>query len=126
MFGAVKVNTDRTVYVGRGIALVGGSGYSHKEKGRDSWAHNIIIFGTDNTNNHFAKNKNHELRMIGKGTNQKLLGNKDIVAENSLKINMTEPNKTFVVSIHWNGDKSSFWVNGNIEDEFVAKKIWHR
>ena len=44
-----------------------------------------------------------------------------IYAEKVYKSNFTEPNKNFVLSLHYNGDNSYLFVNGVEELKFKAK-----
>ena len=44
-----------------------------------------------------------------------------IYAEDIYKHNFTEPNKKFVLSLHYNGDDSNLFVNGGQELKFKTK-----
>ena len=126
MFGAMSVTRksgekfNKSKYVGRGISFDPSVGY---DMGKQGWARNVIIFGSDNDNSKFLKNRSHDFLVIGK-SNTRFVENVDIVPEKDLALNMTKPSKKFVLSLHYNhSDTSHVYVNGILMVDFVAKKF---
>ena len=67
-----------------------------------------------------ANNKVNNIYVLGKDFIQGINGT-TIYAENIYKHNFTEPNKKFVLSLHYNGDYSYLFVNGGQELKFKTK-----
>ena len=70
--------------------------------------------------------KNNNIIVLGKdfiqGFTSDGAGN-TIYVEKIYKTNMTEPNKKFVLSLHYNGGNSYLFVNGREELQFTAKSF---
>ena len=66
---------------------------------------NITIFGCDMSFSSHANNKVNNIYVLGKGFVQQINGT-TVYAEDIYKHNFTEPNKNFVLSLHYNGDDS--------------------
>ena len=81
---------------------------------------NIRIFGCDMSFSSHANNKVNNIYVLGKGFVQQINGT-TIYAEDIYKHNFTEPNKNFVLSLHYNGDYSYKFVNGGQELKFKIK-----
>ena len=134
LFGAVKITKDASPshnkYVGYGICFDEGSNFS---SGKITSGKNVIIFGADMSFNNHERNRSKEMYVLGKDFIQGVTtvaptvttGNKTpkttIYAEKVYKHNFTEPNKKFVLSLHYNGDNGHLFVNGGEELMFKAK-----
>ena len=100
MFGAVKItknaNTSHYKYEGYGICFDGESSFSF---GNRIHAKIVIIFGVNTSNSSHSTT---------------------IYAEKIYKTNFIEQRKKFVLSLHYNGDNSYLFVNGNQELKFKS------
>ena len=127
LFGAVKmtkgVKTSNYKYVGYGICFDEGSSFSI---GNITNGKNVIILGCGASSSSHANNKKNYLIVLGKDFIQGLTtagtGN-TIYVENSYKTNMTEPNKKFVLSLHYIGDDSYLFVNDVEQLKFKAQSF---
>ena len=103
--GAVKLTknteTSNHKYVGYGICFDEGSNFSI-----GNINNNIIVLGKD----------------LIQGLTTTGTGN-TIYVEKIYKANMTEPNKKFVLSLHYNGDDSYLFVNGLKRLKFKAQSF---
>ena len=117
MFGAVSltknVDIDKYKYSGYGIGFDRHGEFSFG----NGLAKNCIIFGADLSSS--SSQKNHIL-VFGKDFVQGINGT-TIYAEKLYKINFTEKNKQFCLSLHYNGASSYLFVNGIKIHEFKAK-----
>ena len=132
LFGAVKITEDpsdfdHNKYNGYGIAFDDGSDFSfgHIVNGK-----NVIIFGANMSFSSHEINRRNEIYVLGKDFIQgvttvgptalsgKTSKGTTIYAEKLYKHNFTEPNKKFVLSLHYNGDNSYLFVNGGEELKF--------
>ena len=62
---------------------------------------NIIIFGVDLISYVHIDNKNKDILILGEGPTQGL-NDTTLTAEARYPINFTQPNKRFVLSLHYN------------------------
>ena len=83
-------------------------------------ARNIVIFGIDSSNLAHATNKTQNILILGHGLTQKV-NNTTIYAEKMYSPNFSAENKTFCLSLHYNGDDSYLFVNGKEVIKFKAK-----
>ena len=126
LFGAVKItrnrNTSRFKYVGYGICFDEGSNFSFRNR---IDAKNIIILGCNATDSSHANNKKNKI-VLGKDFIQVVstdgTGN-TIYTDKIYKTNMTESNKKFVLSLHYNGNNSYLFVNGKEELQFKSQSF---
>ena len=81
---------------------------------------NVIIFGANESSVVYANNKANNNFVMGDGIVQGINGT-TLYAEKAYSINLTEPNKKFVLSLHYNEDNSYLFVNGRQELKFKAK-----
>ena len=81
---------------------------------------NVIIFGAVLSSSVHIDNKNKDISILGEGTTQGL-DDTTLPAEAIYPINFTQPNKRFVLSLHYNGSKNSLFVNVTKIYQFKAK-----
>ena len=81
---------------------------------------NFIIFGADLSSSSHANNQKNNILVLGKDFVQGINGT-TTYAEKSHKINFTEKNKNFCLSLHYNGANSYLFVNGIEIYKFKAK-----
>ena len=123
LFGAIKVdkkgstNPEKWVFTGKGIAIDSDGSYG---MGQQGLGRNVILFGVDNTNSKHPVNRPHHFMVLGNGNTQ-LVENVNSIPEKGLAINMTYPGKKFVLSIHYSGTNSLFYVNGILMAVFSDK-----
>ena len=123
-------DTDLNKYVGYGICFDEGSNFSF---GNIVNGKNVIIFGADMSFSSHERNRENEIYVLGKdfiqevttvgptALNGRTSKGTTIYAEKIYKYNFTEPNKKFVLSLHYDGDDSYLFVNGGEELKFKAK-----
>ena len=124
LFGAIDAarpnNTkdpENFIYSGWGIGFDGSGTFGHPEGGT---ARNVIIFGVDMSGSVHASNKTQDFLVLGRGLIQ-LIENTAIYAEKTYSPNFSAENKIFVLSLHYNGDNSFLFVNGQKVTQFKAK-----
>ena len=128
LFGAMQItkNTDTSKYnyKGYGLCFDESEEFTHVRK-RGNFSdttdgRNVIIFGVDMSFSKHANNKANKIYVMGKDYIQKI-NNTKIYAEKMYYRNFTDPGKKFVLSLHYNGNNSYLYVNGNQELKFKAK-----
>ena len=127
LFGAVKLtkdtNTSYYQHKGYGVCFDEGSSFSI---GNITNGKNVIILGCDLTSSGHSNNRKKNIYVLGKDFMQGFTttgtGN-TIYAEKIYKTNMTEPNKKFVLSLHYNGNNSYLFVNGVEQSKFKARSF---
>ena len=121
LFGAMKItkNTDysKNSYTGYGICFDEGRNFS---KGNINNGKNVIIFGVHESSSVQANNKANNIFVIGDLFVQGI-DDTTLYAEKLYSQNLTEANKKFVLSLHYNSDNSYLFVNGKQELKFKAK-----
>ena len=122
LFGKTKMiknpDTDKYKYQGHGIRFDLCGIFSHPNGGDGK---NVVILGVDMTNSKHANNKTKDVLVLGDGPIQKI-DDTTIYAEKMYSPNFTVANKTFCLSLHYNGDNSYLFVNGKEVIKFKAKK----
>ena len=135
LFGAVKITedsrgSDYNKYSGYGICFDEGSNFSF---GNIVNCKNVIVFGADMHYSSHERNSQNAIYVLGKDFIQGVITvdptalsirtskGTIIYAEKLYKHNFTEPNKKFVLSLHYNGHDSYLFVNGSEELKFKAK-----
>ena len=130
LFGAIKItkdssDTDHNKYSGYGICFDEESYFTF---GNITNGKNVTIFGADLSFNAHERNKQNKIYVLVRGEIQGVttVGPRKrettIYAEKIYKHNFTQPNKTFVLSLHYNnGDNSYLFVNGGEELKFKTK-----
>ena len=128
LFGAMQItkNADTSKYNGKGYGIC----FDESEEltqvrkrgnfDNTTLARNVIIFGVDMSFSKHANNKANNIYVMGKDYIQKI-NDTTIYAEKMYYRNFTDPGKKFVLSLHYNGNKSYLYVNGNQELNFKAK-----
>ena len=129
LFGAMQITKNATDnsknnYKGYGICFDEGSqfghtmiegGCTHITNGR-----NVLIFGADMNFSIHATNRANHICLMGDGLMQGI-NDTMIYAEKKYFRNFTEPTVKFVLSVHYNGNDSSLFVNGRQELKFKCK-----
>ena len=122
LFGAVKITEDATdsdhnKYTGYGICFDEGSDFSLGDIINNKI---VIIFAADMSFSSHSTNKANNIYVLSKYFIQGINGT-TIYAEEIYKDNFTEPNKKFVLSLHYNFSNSYLFVNGVEQLKFKAK-----
>ena len=128
LFGAMQItknaDTSKYDYKGYGICFDEGSQFDHTitEGGfaHTTNARNVLIFGADMSSSIHATNRANHIYVMGRGFVQGV-NDTTIYAEKNFYINVTDPGKKFVLSLHYNGDESYLFVNGRQELKFKCK-----
>ena len=128
LFGALQItknaDTSKYNYKGYGICFDESEEFTHVRKRGNfndtTMARNVIIFGVDMSFSKHANNKRNNIYVMGKDYIQKI-NDTTIYAEKMYYRNFTDPGKKFVLSLHYNGNNSYLYVNGNQELKFKAK-----
>ena len=128
LFGAMQItknaNTSKYNYKGYGICFDESEEFTPvKKRGNFSDTtdgRNVITFGADMSFSERANNRRNNIYVMGKDYVQKI-NNTTIYAEKIYYRNFTDPGKKFVLSLHYNGNNSYLYVNGNQELKFKAK-----
>ena len=106
MFGAVKIpnttnsDTDKWQYSSYSIGSDSKGEFTHPD---GSYGRNVIIFGADLSNSKHSDNKTKNILFLGREFLQKI-NNTTIYAQQTYSPNFTVDNKTFCLSLHYNGD----------------------
>ena len=81
---------------------------------------NVIGFGADMSSSVDIDNKGKDILILGEGPTQGL-DDTPLKAEAIYPINFTQPNKRFVLSLHYNGSNSFLFVNATKICQFKSK-----
>ena len=117
LFGAMEItksaDTSKYKYKGYGICFDEGGSFSIRNinNGR-----NVLIFGVDESSVVQSNNKANNIYVMGDGIVQGINSIVKIYSQN-----FTQPNKKFILSLHYNGDDSYLFVNGKQELKFKCK-----
>ena len=129
LFGAMQITKnatdyDKNNYKGYGICFDERSQFGHTitEDGRAHTTNgkNVLIFGADMRFSAHATNRANHIYLMGDGLTQGI-NDTTLYAEKNYWRNFTDPDKKFIISLHYNGDESDFFVNGRQELKFKAK-----
>ena len=128
LFGAMQItknaDTSKYNYKGYGICFDESKEFTHVRKRGNfndtTVARNVIIFGVDMSFSKHANKKRNNIYVMGKDYVQRI-NDTTIYTEKMYYRNFTDPGKKFVLSLHYNGNNSYFYVNGNQELKFKAK-----
>ena len=118
LFGGVKTtDTSKHKYKGYGICFDAGGTFS---KGGINNGRNVMILGVHENSLTHANSKANNIFVMGDFIVQGI-DNATLYAEKFYSQNSTEPDKKFVLGLHYNGDNSYLFVNGKQELKFKAK-----
>ena len=128
LFGAMQItknaDTSKYNYKGYGICFDESEEFTHIRKrgnfNETTLARNVIIFGVDMSFSKHANNKANNIYIMGKDYIQKI-NDTTTYTEKMCYRNFTDTGKKFVLSLHYNGNNSYLYVNGNQELKFKAK-----
>ena len=129
LFGAMQITKNATDnlkngYKGYGICFDERSQFGHTitEDGRayTTNGRNVLIFGVDMSFSVHTTNRANSIYVMGDGLTQGI-HDTTLYAEKNYWRKFTDPGKKFVISLHYNGDKSYFFVNGRQELKFKVK-----
>ena len=121
LFGSRQItknaDTSKYKYKGYGICFDEGGtfGIGNITNGR-----NVLIFGVRESSLTHANNKAINIFVMGDGFVQGI-NDMTLYAEKICSQNFTQPNKTFVLSLHYNDNDSYLFINGKQELKFKAK-----
>ena len=119
-----NADTSKYNYKGYGICFEECEEFTHVRKRGNfndtTMARNAIIFGVDMSFSKHANNKANNIYVMVKDYIQPI-NDTTIYAEKMYYRNFTEPGKKFILSLHYNGNNSYLYVNGNQELKFKAK-----
>ena len=129
LFGAMEITKNATDnsknnYKGYGICFdercqfghtITEDGRAHTTNGR-----NVLIFGVDMSFSVHATDRANSIYAMGDGLTQGI-HNTTLYVEKNYRRNFTDPGQKFIISLHYNGDGSYFFVNGRQELKFKAK-----
>ena len=127
--GAMQITKNATDnsksnYKGYGICFDERSQFGHTitEDGRAHTTNgrNVLIFGVDMSFSAHATNRANHIYLIGDGFTQDI-SDTTLYVEKDYWRNFTDPGKKFIISLHYNGDESYFFVNGRQKLKFKAK-----
>ena len=125
LFGAMQItknaiDNSKNNYKGYGICFDERSQFGHtiNEDGRahTTNSRNVLIFRVDVS---FSAHATTYISM-GDGLTQGI-NDTTLYVEKNYWRNFTDPGKKFIISLHYNGDESYFFVNGRQELKFKAK-----
>ena len=121
LFGAMEItknaDTSKYKYKGYGICFDEGGSFSI---GNINNGRNVLIFGVDESSVVHSNNKANNIYVMGDGIVQEI-NDTTLCAEKIYSQNFTQPSKTFILSLHYNGDDSYLFVNGKQELKFKCK-----
>ena len=120
LFGALQItknatNNSKNNYKGYGICFDERSQFGHTicEDGRAHTTNgrNVLIFGVEMSFSAHAANRANHIYLMGDGLTQGI-NDTTLYVEKNYWRNFTDPGKKFIISLHYNGDESYFFVNG--------------
>ena len=118
LFGSMRItknaDTSKYEYKGYGICFDEGGTFS---KGNITNGRNVLIFDVHKTH---ANNKENNIFVMGDGFVQGI-NDTTLYAEKIYSQNFTQPNKKFVLSLHYDNNDSYLFINGKQELKFKAK-----
>ena len=119
LFGAMEItkNADPSKYKYKGYGICFDKGGSVSE-GSINNGRNVLIFGVHESSLLHSNNKANNIYVMGKGPVQGI-DDTTSYAEKVYSQNFTQPNKKFVLSLHYNDDNSS----DHKTDQLVKEKL---
>ena len=121
LFGAMEItkNADTSKYKYKGYGICFDKGGSFSEDSINN-GRNVLIFGVHESSLLHSNNKANNIYVMGKGPVQGV-DDTTLYTEKVYSQNFTQPNKKFVLSLHYNDDNSYLFVNGKQELKFKCK-----
>ena len=121
MLGAVKLtkNADPDKYKYSGYSI-GFDCCSFSSLPDNTMRKNGIIFGADMNSSVHVDNKGKDILIYGEGPTQRL-DDTTLTAEAKYSINITQSNRRFCLSLHYNESNSVLFVNATKTCQFKAK-----
>ena len=110
-------DTSKYKYKGYGICFDERGSFSI---GNINNGRNVLIFGVDESSVVHSNNKANNIYVMDDGVVQGI-NDTILYAEKIYSQNFTQPSKKFILSLHYNGDDSYFFVNGKQELKFKCK-----
>ena len=128
LFGAMQITKNADIskynYKEYGICFDGRKEFAHVRKRGNfndtTMARKILIFGVDMSFSKYANNERNNIYVMGKDYVQRI-NDTILYAEKIYYRNFTDLGHKFVLSLHYNGNNSYLYVNGNQELKFKAK-----
>ena len=129
LFGAMQItknaiDNSKNNCKGYGICFDERSQFGHtiNEDGRAHTTNgrNVLIFGVDMSFSAHATNRANHIYLMGDGLTQGI-NDTTLYVEKNYWRNFKDPGKKIIISLHYNGDESYFFVNGRQELKFKAK-----
>ena len=129
LFGAMQITKNPTHnskinYKGYGICFDERSQFGHTitEDGRAHTANgrNVLIFGVDMSFSVHATNRANNIYVIGDWLTQGIHATTLYVEKNYWR-NFADPGKKIIISLHYNGAESYFFINGRQKLKFKVK-----
>ena len=121
LFGAMEItknaNTSKYKYKGYGICFDKGGSFT---EGSINNGRNVLSFGVHESSLLHSNNKANNIYVMGKGFVQGI-NDTTLYAEKVYSQNFPQPNKKFVLSLHYNDDNSYLFINGKQELKFKCK-----
>ena len=119
LFGAVKLtkdsDPDKYNYQGYGIGFDSRGTFTHRD---GDYGVNVIIFNCDLSNSTHLNNRQNHFLILSRSLAEELNG-VTLYTEKMHSPNFSVKNKTFVLSLHYNGSNSYLFTNGK---EFIKFK----
>ena len=108
-------DNSKNNYKGYGICFDERSQFGHTitEDGRAHTTNgrNVLIFGVDMSFSAHGTNRANHIYLMGDGLTQGI-NDTTLYVEKNYWRNFTDPGKKIIISLHYNGDESFFFVNG--------------
>ena len=117
LFGSMQItkNANTSKYEYKGYDEVGTFTIGNITNGR-----NVLIFGVHESSLTHANNKANNIFVMGDGFVQGI-NDTTLYAEKIYSQNFTQPNKKFVLSLHYDNNDSYLYINGKQELKFKSK-----
>ena len=112
-----NANTSKYKYKEYGICFDKGGSFSEGSINNEK---NVLIFGVHESSLLHSNNKDNNVYVMDKDPVQGI-DDTTLYAEKVYSQNFTQPNKKFVLSLHYNYDHSYLFVNGKQELKFKCK-----
>ena len=121
LFGSIQItkNADTSKYEYKRYDIYFDEGGTFS-KGNITNGRNVLIFGVHENSLTHANNKANNIFVMGDGFVQGI-NDTTLYAEKIYSQNFTQPNKKFVLSLHYDNNDSYLFINGKQELKFKAK-----